>query len=97
MLKTRSAQAPTELIIAGATALLGLVLGAGAAFGLWSQLHHTAQPALLTGAVAALAAGLVLVGLAVQNTAPRLFLMTAGISLAMAFFTGASAFAALVS
>lgn len=97
MMKTRPAQVPADLVISVSSALLGLIVGTGAAFGLWSQLHHTGEPAMLTAAVVALATGLALVAVAVEKLSPRLFLLAAALSLALAFFAGAGAFSTIVS
>jgi hypothetical protein len=97
MMKTSLGQAPTEFVIGASWALLGVVLGVAAAFGLWSQLQHTMEPGILTSAVAALAAGLVFIALAVRTTGVRLFMLAAGLALALAFFAGAGAFGALLS
>jgi hypothetical protein len=97
MMREHPVQSSTQVIIGASTVLLGMIMGVGTAFGLWSQLHHTAEPAMLTAAVVALATGLALVGIAVQNTATRLFLVVAAGSLALAFFSGGGAFASLTS
>lgn len=91
----RPVQEPTELVIGGAIALLGIVLGAGFAFALWSALHHTDERAILSGAVGALGVGLVLVGLATSRFTTRLFLVVLGLVFAASFFLGGPAFATL--
>lgn len=96
MMNERPASVPAEMVIGVSTALLGVLVGVGAAFGLWSQLHHTATPSVLDTAVVALAGGLALVALAVQSFAARLFLLVAALTLALAFFSGATLFATLV-
>jgi hypothetical protein len=97
MMKERPAQAPAEAVIGITTALLGVVTGVGAAFGLWSQLHQTAAPGILAIAVVTLCAGLALVGAALQGAATRLFLVVAACSLAIAFFAGSGTFSHLTS
>lgn len=97
MMKERPAQVPAEVVIGISAALLGVILGIGAAYGLWSQLHHTAEPTMLTAAVVALTTGLALVACSVQTFSTRLFLAAAALSLALAFFAGSGAFASLVS
>ena len=87
---------PAELIIFGTTALLAIVLGIGVAFGLWSQLHHTSQRAILIAAVSALSAGTGCVGFAIEKPAARLFLLVFGATLLLAFFLGGPIFATLV-
>jgi hypothetical protein len=96
MMKERTAQMPAELVIATSLTLLGILAGVGAAFILWSQLHHTAAPSVLTASVVTLAIGMVLVAVAAQRFATRLFLLAAACSLAIAFFAGAGAFSHLV-
>jgi hypothetical protein len=95
MMKERPAQMPADIVISASTALLGVLLGFGTAFALWSQLHRTTVPDVLTASVVALAAGLILVGFAIQNFSVRLFLVVAACSLALAFFAGSPAFAAI--
>ena len=95
MLKERPAQVPAEIVIGTSTALLGIIVGVGTAYGLWSQLHHTSAPGILTAAVVALAAGLIMIGAAVQNINSRLFMIVAACSLALAFFAGPAAFSTL--
>ncbi|HTU70266.1 MAG TPA: hypothetical protein VMF11_08070 [Candidatus Baltobacteraceae bacterium] len=95
MMKERPASAPAEVVIWVSTSLLGVLAGVAAAYGLWSQLHATAKPGLLGGGVAALAAGLFLIAVAMPRRTARLFLIVAACALALAFFTGSSAFAAL--
>jgi len=97
MMKERPAQLPAEVVIGVSTTLLAAILGVGVAFGLWSQLHHTTVPGVLTAAVVALASGLIMIGFAVQNLSTRLFLVVAACSLALAFFAGPAAFSALTS
>lgn len=97
MMKERSAQLPAELVIAISTSLLGILAGIGAAYGLWSQLHRTAAPDVLTAAVAALAVGMALLAAGLQNLSTRLFLLAAACSLAVAFYAGSGAFAHLAS
>jgi hypothetical protein len=97
MMNERHALMPAQLVIGASSTLLGGVLGAGAAFGLWSQLHHTAAPGILAVAVLALAAGLILVGLAAGSLAVRLFFLVAALTLALAFFSAPGLFAALIA
>jgi hypothetical protein len=97
MMNERHALMPAQLVIGASTTLLGAVLGAGAAFGLWSQLHHTGAPGVLAVAVVALAGGLLLVGLAAGSLTVRLFLLVAALTLALAFFSGAGLFATLIA
>jgi hypothetical protein len=95
MMKERPAQMPAEIVIGVSTALLGILVGLGTAFALWSQLHRTTVPDVLTASVVALATGLILIGFAVQNFSVRLFLIVAACSLALAFFAGSPAFTAI--
>ena len=95
MMKERPALVPSEIVIGTSTALLGMIVGVGTAFGLWSQLHHTSAPGILTAAVVALATGLALIGLAAQTLSARLFMIVAACSLALAFFAGTAAFSTL--
>lgn len=95
MMKERLAQRPAEVVIGVSTALLAAVLGIGVAYGLWSQLHQTNVPAVLTAAVVALASGMIMIGFAIRNLSTRLFLVVAACSLALAFFAGPAAFSTL--
>jgi len=96
MMKEHPAAVPAEIVIGVSTALLAVVAGTGAAFGLWLQLHHTAAPGVLTASVVALGVGLALVGLALQRSSARLFLVVAGVALVAAFFSAPGAFASLI-
>jgi hypothetical protein len=95
MMKERPAQVPAEIVIGTSTALLGMIVGVGIAFGLWSQLHHTSAPGVLTAAVVALSAGLIMIGAAVTHLNTRLFMIVAACSLALAFFAGPAIFTTL--
>jgi hypothetical protein len=97
MMKEFPAAAPAEIVINVSTALLAIVTGVGAAFGLWLQLHHTAAPGVLTASAVALGTGLALVGLALQRPSARLFLVLAGAALVVAFFSAPGAFASLIA
>lgn len=97
MLGERATQAASEFVIRGSTVLLAILTGTGAAFGLWSQMQHTAAPELLMASVAALCLGAALVAVAVRSFGARLFLVIAALSLALAFFAGSGAFSALSS
>jgi hypothetical protein len=96
MMKERPAQVPAEIVIGISTTLLGVLSGVGVAFMLWSQLHHTSVPGVLTAAVVAMASGLIMVGFAVQSLSTRLFLIVAACSLTLAFFAGPLAFSTLI-
>jgi hypothetical protein len=97
MMRERPAHLPADVVIAVSTFLLGALAGVGAAVGFWSQLQHTADPGMLTAAVAALSVGLVLISVAARNLAARLFLLASAFSLAIAFFAGSGAFSHLLS
>jgi hypothetical protein len=91
----RHAQHSAELVIRGTSAALAILTGTGAAFGLWSLLHSSTATLAATGAVVALALGLGLISLAVENRTVRLFVVLMAASMAVAFFAGSGAFAAL--
>lgn len=93
----RQAQHSAELVIRGTSAALAILTGTGAAFGLWNALHSSTATAAVAGAVVTLALGLGLISLAVPNRTIRLFVMLMAVSMAVAFFAGSSAFAALTS
>ncbi len=95
MMGSRPVREPNEFVIWSASTLLGLVLGIGTAFMLWVQLHRSADRAVLDGAVVALALGLSLVAVAVENRTTRLFMWSSAAGLVGAFFAGAGAFASL--
>ena len=95
MIRERSFQEPSELVIWSATALLGVLLGLGVAFMLWAQIHRTGEPALLDAAVFAMGLGLGLVGLALRNLTPRIFSVALGVALLLAFFTLGGVFSTL--
>lgn len=87
------AKEPADAIIFGATALLAIVVGAGVAFSLWTELHRTSEHAVLTAAVSALSAGMGCIAFAVAKPATRLFLLVFAGTLLVAFFLGGSIFA----
>ncbi len=90
-------RAIADLVIRASTAALAILTGVGVAFLFWSQLPHTAEPRLLVMGVIALCLGLVLIGLAMRSISTRAFLWLAAATLAVAFFAGSGAFAALSS
>lgn len=95
MMGSRPVREPTELVIWSASALLGIVVGIGAAFTLWAQLHRSADVAILDGAVVALGVGLCLIAVALDNLTTRLFIWAASAGLLLAFFAGSSLFQSL--
>lgn len=95
MMSEKPVPEATELVILVSTALLGAVLGMGIAFGLWTQLHESADGALVTPAVAALGLGLSLTGFALPRFTSRVFLLVLGLALVAAFFLGAPIFRTL--
>jgi hypothetical protein len=95
MMGSRPVREPAELVIWSATALLGIMVGIGTAFMLWSGFRHAMDDALVDAAVLAIASGLSLVAVAMDNLTARLFVWAACATLLIAFFTGASFFVAL--
>ncbi len=93
----RHPHAVTDLVIRTATAGLAILTGVGIAFAFWAQLEHTARPELLTAAVVSICLGALLIGVAMQSLSTRVFLWLAAATLAVAFFAGSGAFAALSS
>ncbi len=76
---------------------LALLTGVGVAFALWSVLHASPATMAVTGSVAALTLGLGLISLALPNRTARLFIVVMAASMAVAFFAGSGAFAAISS
>lgn len=93
----RHAQQSAEFVIRGTVVALALLTGVGIAFALWSALHTSPATLAVTGAVAALTLGLALISLALPSRTVRLFLVLTAASMAVAFFAGSGAFAALSS
>ncbi|HEX8805563.1 MAG TPA: hypothetical protein VF741_01395 [Candidatus Aquilonibacter sp.] len=93
----RHAQHSAELVIRSTSAALALLTGTGAAFGLWSLLHASTATVAAAAAVVAFALGLGLISLALENRTVRLFVVLMAASMAVAFFAGSGAFAALTS
>ncbi len=93
----RQAQQSAELVIRGTIVALAILTGIGVAFALWSVLHASPATLAVTAAVGALTLGLGLISLAVPSRTARLFLMLMAASMAVAFFAGSGAFAALSS
>ena len=95
MIREQSGREPSTLVIWSAATLLGVLSGIGAAFILWSQQQHTAQPAILSVAVAVIAVGLGLLAFALRAFSGRLFMWALAASLMLAFFVGSGPFSAL--
>jgi hypothetical protein len=85
------------LVIRGTVVALAILTGVGIAFTLWRALHASPATMAVTGAVAALTLGLGLISLALPNATARLFVVLMAASMAVAFFAGSGAFAALSS
>ena len=92
---SRPVREPAEFVIWSASALLGVMVGIGTAYMFWGQFHQSTDQAVVYGAILALAAGLALIAVAIDNLTARLFVWTACATLAIAFFTGSGIFAAL--
>jgi hypothetical protein len=86
-----------ELVIRGTIVALAILTGVGIAFALWSALHSSPATVAVAAAVAAFTLGLGLISLALPNRTVRLFVLLVAASMAVAFFAGAGAFAALAS
>ena len=93
----RQEQHSAELIIRGTIVALALLTGIGVAFALWSALHASPATLAVTASVTALTLGLGLISLALPSRTARLFLVLMAASMAVAFFAGSGAFAALSS
>lgn len=93
----RQAQQSAEIVIRGTIVALALLTGVGVAFALWSVLHASPATMAVTGSIAALTLGLGLISLALPSRTVRLFLVVMAASMAVAFFAGSGAFAALSS
>ncbi|MGB6986904.1 MAG: hypothetical protein WBD74_13115 [Candidatus Aquilonibacter sp.] len=93
----QATQQSADLIIRGTIVALAILTGVGIAFALWSALHASPATMAVTGSVAALTLGLGLISLALPSRTARLFLVLMAASMAVAFFTGSGAFAALSS
>lgn len=96
MMQDGTLRAPIEVVIWVASLLIAALLGVGAAYVLWSGLHHTAEAGVLTASVAALGFGLALVGLALQTPRMRAALVLFAVMLLLAFYAGSPAFAHLM-
>ena len=95
MMREHPGREPSTLVIWGAATLLGVLAGITAAFYLWSQLAHTAEPAILSFAVATIAVGLGLLAFALRAFTGRLFLWALAVSMMAAFFIGAGPFSSI--
>jgi hypothetical protein len=91
----RSLPEPTDYVIWGASGLLALVLGLGSAFFLWVALHRTDRVDLADGAVASLGLGLLLIGMAAERPATRVFCVLLAVVLVVGFALGGPEFARL--
>ena len=95
MMGEQPAKAPADAIIFAATALLGIVVGVGVAFSLWTELHRTSEHAVLSAAVSAFSVGMGCIAFAVAKPAARLFLLVFAVTLVMAFFLGGGVFSTI--
>lgn len=95
MMGSRPVRESAELVIWSATALLGVMVGLGTAFMLWSGFHHSTDPAIVDAAVVALAVGMALVAVAIDKLTIRLFVWAACATLLIAFFAAPGFFVAL--
>lgn len=95
MMGSRPVREPAELVIWSAASLLGVMIGLGTAFMLWSAFRHSTDQAIVAGAVVALAVGLSLIAVAIDNLATRLFVWAASATLVIAFFAAPGFFLAL--
>lgn len=93
----RQAQHSAEIVIRGTIVALALLTGTGVAFALWSVLHASPATMAVAGSIAALTLGLGLISLALPSRTARLFIVVMAASMAVAFFAGSGAFAALSS
>lgn len=96
MTPERSLPEPSELVIWAASALLSLVAGLGAAFFLWSALHHTGRPAIAQTAVVSIGVGMALIGLSTERPLARLFFVLFAAVLVVGYLLGGSEFARLL-
>ena len=95
-MRDRSFPEPTEYVIWGASGLLALLLGLGSAFFLWVVLRHSEHPGLAAAAVYSLAAGVILIGVALERPLIRIFLILFAVALVASYAAGAPEFARLV-
>lgn len=92
----RSLPEPSDLLIWAASALLSLLAGLGAAFFLWSALHHSGRPAIAEAAVVSIGAGMALIGLSTDRPLGRLFFVVFAAVLVAGYVLGGPEFARLV-
>lgn len=92
----RSLPEPSDLLIWAASALLSLLAGLGAAFFLWSALHHSGRPAIAEAAVVSIGAGMALIGLSTDRPLGRLFFVVFAAVLVAGYILGGPEFARLV-
>ena len=95
MLREQTGSDPSTIVIWGASTLLGVLSGVMAAFILWGQQRHTAEPAVLSFAVATIAVGLALLAFGLRAFTGRLYVWALAASLMIAFFVGSGPFSSL--
>ncbi len=96
MMPERSLTEPSDLVIWIASALLSLVAGLGAAFFLWSVLHHTGERTIAQTAVVSVGVGIALVGLSTERPVSRLFFVLFAAVMIVGYMLGGAEFARLV-
>jgi hypothetical protein len=85
-----------DIVIWITSCILAALIGVGISFALWMRLHATGTTFGLSVALAALAVGTLLVGLALRRILLRAFVMILGLTVVLAYVFGSPSFARLI-
>ncbi|HEY1428539.1 MAG TPA: hypothetical protein VGF18_03125 [Candidatus Tumulicola sp.] len=96
MLPQHSVPESNEVVIWTAGSLLGALLGAAAAFGLWLFLRHSDAQTAAHAAVVTLGAGIAVVGMSAERPSTRLFWIVLAGTVVVGYLFGAPEFARLI-
>ena len=97
MIQDRSAHDATDYVIWTTWTLLALLIGVGASFLAWTELHRLAEYRLALGAVGFLGLGVVLIALSIERPLVRAFLYVVALIFVLCYALGPHEFAQLLS
>ena len=97
MVNDRSAHDATDYVIWTTWTLLALLVGVGASFMAWSELHQIAEYRVALSAVGFLGLGTVLIALSIDRPLVRAFLYVVALMFVLSFALGPHEFAQLLS
>jgi hypothetical protein len=93
----RAANDATDYVIWTTWTLLALLIGVGASFLAWTELHRVAEYRVAFTAVGFLGLGTVLIALSIERPLLRAFLYVAALMFVLCYLLGPNEFAQLLS